>query len=119
VVLNDGSLGPSIGFAWSPDGRYAAYAHHPTTTSPVVVEIINSDGSGRQTVSSDCFCRHMVFSPDSRRLAFDVASGGFGYVVQPVSGGSPVTLTGLATAANTVPPPASSRRSLARGRGRL
>jgi hypothetical protein len=107
VVLNDGSLGPSIGFAWSPDGRFAAYAHHPTSTSPVVVEIINSDGSGRQTVGSDCDCYHMLFSPDSTRLAFDVfaSGGGFGYVVQPVSGGSPVTLTGLATLPNTTPAP--------------
>ncbi|HEY5961442.1 MAG TPA: hypothetical protein VIV60_33015, partial [Polyangiaceae bacterium] len=108
VVLNDGSLGPTIGLAWSPDGRYAAYAHHPTSTSPVIVEIVNSDGSGRRTVNSDCFCRHMLFSPDSTRLAFDIASSGFGYVVQPVSGGTPITLTGLATAANTVPPPAFS-----------
>lgn len=99
VVLNDGSLGLGVGSAWSPDGRFVAYAHHATTTSPVVVEIINSDGSDRQTVSSDCLCRHMVFSPDSSRLAFDIKAtdGSFGYVIQPVSGGSPVTLTGLAT----------------------
>lgn len=110
MVLNDGSLGLGIGFVWSPDGMVAAYAHHPTTTSPVVLEIINTDGSGRQTVSSDCRCGNMVFSPDSARLAFDIiaSDGTYGYVVQPVSGAAPVTLTGLTSAPGTAPMPAFS-----------
>jgi hypothetical protein len=101
-VLNDGSLGTGVSFAWSPDGQRLAYAYQASSTAPITLEVMNNDGTNPQVVSTNCRCQRLVFSPDSTRLAYDIleTDGTISYVVQPVAasgaGGPGFSLHGAA-----------------------
>ncbi len=97
-VLNDGSLGLGAGYAWSADGTLLAYGYKMSTTTPTAtLTLRNADGSNLRTIATDCRCQGVAFSPDSARLAYDIgeADGSTSFVVQPVSGGAAVKLTGI------------------------
>ena len=91
TVLNDGSLGSTASFAWSPDGQRLAYAYQASSTAPITLEVMNNDGTNPQVVTNDCRCQRLVFSPDSTRLAYDIleTDGTISYVVQPSGAGGP------------------------------
>ena len=102
-VLNDGSLGPTAGGAWSPDGTMLAYGYHETTSTPTgTLTVRNADGSNLRTIATDCRCAGVAFSPDSTQLAYDVteADGSVTFVVRPVAGGPAVRLPGVQVAPN-------------------
>jgi hypothetical protein len=96
VVVNDGSLGGTYPFEWSPDGTRVAFGYS-ANGAPTTLVTMAVDGSARRTLHSSCNCRGVVFSPDSRRVAFDVkeADGSLTFIVAPFVGGPPVTLTGV------------------------
>jgi hypothetical protein len=95
AVVNDGSLGRTLTWAWSPDGKYLAYAASPTQDQRPL-DLLATDGSSRRTLHTNCDCGLVTFSPDSTRVAFVENDGGtYRYLLDSVSGGPRVTLTGI------------------------
>jgi len=99
VVLNDGTLGINVRWAWSADGQRLAYAHRLTNTDPVTLELVASDGSARSTLSTACRCSGFTFSPNGTSLAYDLAEadGSVSFVVASVvsPAGATVKVSGL------------------------
>src|SRR5436305_6226147 len=63
-----GSLETSGGAAWLPDGQHVAYVVHDTD-----LYVANSDGTGAHKILHEDRIRNFVFSPDGRRLRFDIS----------------------------------------------
>jgi hypothetical protein len=102
AVVNDGSLGRTVAWAFSPDGKYLAYAYSPSPPERPL-DLIATDGSTRRTLHTNCDCRELTFSPDSSRVGYVEGSDGtYRYLLDPVSGGPRVTLAGLPAAPEVV-----------------
>ena len=63
-----GALETSRGATWLPDGQHIAYVQHDSD-----VYVANSDGSGAHEILSKQAILNFVFSPDGRRMRFDLS----------------------------------------------
>lgn len=85
--------------AWSPDGRWLAYAERPTPTAPYAIMLLSLRTHEKQqlTYPSEAIPgdHYPVFSPDGNSVSFirDATRSQKSLFTVPVSGGPPIALS--------------------------